>query len=139
MSDVVNKPAHYTYSKVEVIDALDAWNLPYKLAHVVRYVARAGRKDDALTDLKKAQWYLAREIAQREGKAPGEKTVTGFWVTGYWEPGHATARDNGCNEGGWAYLKNPTDTYRQHYVFPASDVVKEKSFSYVIRSGAKAL
>lgn len=65
--DPVNHPPHYTFSSVEVIDALEAWQLGYHEACVVKYVVRAKHKDDELTDLKKAAWYLARRIAQLEG------------------------------------------------------------------------
>lgn len=62
--DNVNHPAHYTYGNIEVIDAIESWSLPYHLGNVVKYVARAGKKDPSKTteDLKKAQWYLARYI-----------------------------------------------------------------------------
>lgn len=36
------------------------------MGNVVKYVSRAGHKDDAVKDLKKARWYLNREIAKRE-------------------------------------------------------------------------
>lgn len=64
--DTVNHPSHYTFSKIEVIDAIEAWKLPYHLACVVKYVARAGRKDPTKTkeDLQKAVWYLQRYIDQ---------------------------------------------------------------------------
>lgn len=62
MRDRINHPAHYTIGGIEVIDAIEAWELGYHLGNVVKYVARAGRKDDRLEDLKKAAWYLKREI-----------------------------------------------------------------------------
>ena len=68
--DPVNAPFHYTSGGVEVIDALEAWGLDrdFCLGNVVKYVARAGKKDPAkLTeDLKKARWYLDRRIKQLE-------------------------------------------------------------------------
>lgn len=64
--DPVNHPAHYTMGRVEVIDAIEAWDLGFHLGNAVKYIARAGRKGDALEDLKKARWYLDREIARRE-------------------------------------------------------------------------
>ena len=66
MSDQVAHPPHYTFSHIEVIDAIEAWQLGYHLGNVVKYVARAKHKGRALEDLKKAQWYLGREIQQRE-------------------------------------------------------------------------
>jgi len=66
--DPVNHPSHYTFGSIEVIDAIEDWELPYHLGNVVKYVARAGRKDQAKTieDLKKARWYLDRYIEQLE-------------------------------------------------------------------------
>lgn len=62
--DPVNSPAHYTMGRIEVIDAIDDWKLPYCLGNVVKYVARAGRKDPSkeLEDLMKARWYLDHYI-----------------------------------------------------------------------------
>ena len=64
---MVNQPKHYS-GKIEVIDFIDAHNLNFNLGNVVKYVARSGRKDgeDTLTALKKAQWYLNREIQRHE-------------------------------------------------------------------------
>lgn len=64
--DVVNKPHHYTRGKIEPIDAIEDWNLNFRLANVVKYVARAEHKGKPLEDLKKALWYLQREIDKRE-------------------------------------------------------------------------
>lgn len=66
--DAINRPAHYTSGRVEVIDAIEAWQLGYRLGNVVKYVARAGKKDPtkALEDLRKGMWYLQREIASRQ-------------------------------------------------------------------------
>jgi len=60
----VSRPAHYTSSKVEVIDAIEAWGLGYHLGNVVKYVARAGKKNPTkdIQDLEKAAWYLNRRI-----------------------------------------------------------------------------
>ena len=66
MSDPVNHPAHYCLGGVEVIDAIEAWDLPYHLGNVVKYVARAKHKGDELTDLRKARWYLDRYIGRLE-------------------------------------------------------------------------
>jgi hypothetical protein len=62
------EPNHYAdlgvYAPVEVIDA---WGLGFNLGNTVKYIGRAGRKTpDTLTDLKKAAWYLNREIKTRE-------------------------------------------------------------------------
>jgi len=70
--DPVNSPAHYHPGTIEVIDAAEAWGLDRDayLFNVVKYVARAGRKDPARTldDLRKAAWYLSRRIARMESE-----------------------------------------------------------------------
>lgn len=65
--ETVNHPAHYhAQSGVEVIEAIQAWDLCFALGNVVKYVARAGHKDPAtrVEDLRKAQWYLARALEE---------------------------------------------------------------------------
>ena len=62
MSDPVHNPPHYKSGGIEVIDVIEAFELGFRLANVVKYVLRAGRKGDALEDLEKAAWYLDREI-----------------------------------------------------------------------------
>ncbi len=66
--DPVDHPSHYTDGKIEVIDFIEDKKLGYHLGCVVKYVARAGKKDPAKTieDLKKAAWYLARQIKNLE-------------------------------------------------------------------------
>jgi hypothetical protein len=61
--DAVNHPPHYTFGKYEVIDVLQDWfpNNPL-LWQVGKYIARADHKGRALEDLKKARFYLDREI-----------------------------------------------------------------------------
>jgi hypothetical protein len=72
MSDPINKPAHYTHGAIEPIDAIESWKLGFHLANVVKYVARAAHKGSLLNDLRKARWYLDREIGRLE-KAAAEK------------------------------------------------------------------
>lgn len=66
-SDPVNHPPHYRAGGIETIDFIEAKDLNYRLGNVVKYVSRAGKKNtDPIEDLKKAAWYLEREIAARE-------------------------------------------------------------------------
>ena len=66
MADRVDHPAHYSAGGIEAIDVIEAFGLGFHLGNVVKYVLRAGRKSaDALEDLRKAQWYLEREIERR--------------------------------------------------------------------------
>lgn len=60
--DNVNSPAHYVTGGIETIDYIEAKSLNYNLGNVVKYVSRSDFKGKKLEDLKKAQWYLSREI-----------------------------------------------------------------------------
>lgn len=62
MSDAVVHPAHYNFGAIEVIDAIEDWQLGFHEGNVVKYIARAKHKASELEDLKKAAWYLARLI-----------------------------------------------------------------------------
>lgn len=70
----VNHPQHYggdtTYEAIKVIEA---WKLDFHLGNTVKYIARAGKKGDALEDLQKAEWYLRRKIELLAG--PCGKTL----------------------------------------------------------------
>ena len=61
-------PEYYEKNGIEAIDFIDAHRLNFNLGNVVKYVTRAGRKDgeEALTALRKAQWYLEHEIERQE-------------------------------------------------------------------------
>ena len=71
MPDPINHPLHYTHGDIEPIDAIEAWGLGFCLGNVVKYIARAGHKGDRLEDLKKARWYLEREIERAEKNGKG--------------------------------------------------------------------
>lgn len=60
--DPVNNPPHYTAGGIETIDFIEAKKLGYNLGNVVKYITRSGLKGNQLEDLRKAQWYLTREI-----------------------------------------------------------------------------
>ncbi len=64
--EMVNHPPHYNHGRFEVIDVIEDWNLSFNLGNTVKYIARADHKGSAVEDLKKARWYLEREIARRE-------------------------------------------------------------------------
>jgi len=71
--DTVEHPRHYTFGGIEVIDAIEAWELGFHLGNVVKYVARAAHKGCFLEDLRKARWYLDRriELASQQTATPG--------------------------------------------------------------------
>ncbi|WP_235654378.1 DUF3310 domain-containing protein [Mycolicibacterium houstonense] len=66
---MVSHPAHYAEgwsNGAEVIDIAE--NLNFSRGSAVKYLARAGKKDPEreIEDLRKAAWYIAREIARLE-------------------------------------------------------------------------
>ena len=67
-TDDVNHPAHYTGGKIEVIDFIEDKELGFHLGNAVKYISRAGRKDADKTveDLRKAVWYINRQIQRLE-------------------------------------------------------------------------
>lgn len=69
--DPVNSPAHYAAGRqYEPIAVIEDWELGYRLGNALKYISRAGRKENALEDLKKAVWYLQREIQANELGSP---------------------------------------------------------------------
>ena len=63
--DAIN-PDHYKVGGIQTIDYIEAKGLGYNLGNVIKYVSRAGYKGVEVEDLKKAAWYLAREIAKHD-------------------------------------------------------------------------
>lgn len=59
-------PHHYKKhpSGIECIQITEHFN--FNLGNAIKYIWRAGLKDKKLDDLKKAQWYIAREISKLE-------------------------------------------------------------------------
>jgi hypothetical protein len=66
LTDNVNHPAHYKTGGIETIDFIEAKSLSYNLGNVVKYITRADYKGNKIEDLKKAQWYLNREVSNLE-------------------------------------------------------------------------
>lgn len=66
MTDSTN-PDYYRRS-IEVIDFIETYELNFNLGNAVKYISRAGHKnpDTEIEDLKKAVWYLEREINRRK-------------------------------------------------------------------------
>jgi hypothetical protein len=63
--DPVNHPKHYTThpSGVECIQITE--HMGFNLGNAIKYIWRADEKNDAIEDLRKAVWYVQREIAKR--------------------------------------------------------------------------
>jgi hypothetical protein len=65
LSGVAHPPHQSSHEDSEVVKIAERLNLNFCLGSVVKYVARAGLKGDGdseLEDLRKAKWYLEREI-----------------------------------------------------------------------------
>lgn len=58
----VDHPAHYQSGGMEVIDVIEAFKLGFPLGNAIKYILRAGKKNNGLQDLEKAVWYLKHEI-----------------------------------------------------------------------------
>ena len=69
--DVVNKPKHYTYGDIEVIDYIEQVTKDYKpelafaIGNAIKYISRANHKNGK-EDLDKARWYLERAFEKWE-------------------------------------------------------------------------
>ena len=70
----VNHPKHYNTGKIEVIDAIEEWNMGFCDGNVIKYVARHKHKGKPIEDLRKAKWYLERLIQQYEQENRIENT-----------------------------------------------------------------
>lgn len=74
MSDAVNHPKHYTShpSGVECIKVTEHMN--FCRGNAMKYIWRAGEKGNEIEDLKKARWYVDREIARLEAATQSTRT-----------------------------------------------------------------
>lgn len=63
--DMINHPPHYTAhpSGIECIEITE--HMGFNLGNAVKYIWRADLKADAIEDLKKAVWYIKRELQKR--------------------------------------------------------------------------
>ena len=66
--EMINHPSHYNMGEYEAIDVIEDWNLNFNLGNTVKYISRAGHKDNIVQDLKKALWYIEREIQRLENR-----------------------------------------------------------------------
>jgi len=67
-NDPVNHPKHYTNhpSGIECIEITE--HMSFNLGNALKYIWRCDLKKDAIEDLKKAKFYIEREIALRGKK-----------------------------------------------------------------------
>ncbi len=60
--DEISKPKHYCFSNYQPKDVIREWDLNFNLGNAIKYIARAGKKESAIKDLKKARQYIEFEI-----------------------------------------------------------------------------
>lgn len=58
MSDQVNHPKHYTFSRYEVIDVITKLGCGYSDGNAIKYLARSNFKGKKIEDLKKSEFYI---------------------------------------------------------------------------------
>ena len=65
IKDLVNHPTHYNShpSGVECIQITE--HMGFCLGNAIKFIWRSDLKNDAIEDLKKARWYIDREIERR--------------------------------------------------------------------------
>jgi len=71
VTDLVNHPPHYTAHPCGVECIVITEHMNFCLGNAVKYIWRAGLKKDALEDLRKARWYVDREIERIEKQSDG--------------------------------------------------------------------
>ncbi len=69
--EMVDHPSHYQGKRFEVIDIIEDYELGFNLGNAIKYILRAGHKDGYEQDLKKAIWYLEREISSDKNISKG--------------------------------------------------------------------
>ena len=86
MGDKVNHPEHYTShpSGVECVQITE--HMGFCLGNAVKYIWRADLKADAIEDLRKARWYITREIERRLRAAEHPLAPTGLRPAALSEP-----------------------------------------------------
>lgn len=72
--ETVNHPSHYNQG-IEAIEIIESWDLNFSLGNAIKYILRAPHKSNTLEDLKKASWYINREIERIEKLAKEEESV----------------------------------------------------------------
>ena len=72
--DIVQRPSHYIEGrKYEPKDVIRDWGLNFNLGSAVKYISRAGRKDDIIQDLEKARTFLGFEIDALKEEQNGKR------------------------------------------------------------------
>ena len=61
-TDNVNNPSHYNVGTIEVITVIEDWKLNFNLGNAIKYIGRCEYQNNKIEDIKKAIWYLEREL-----------------------------------------------------------------------------
>lgn len=73
MTTQIEHPDYYQANGYEAIEYIEAHNLNFNLGNVIKYITRAGKKTaNPVLDLKKARFYIDREINHRENQPDPE-------------------------------------------------------------------
>lgn len=72
----INHPEHYGGdTPYEAIKVIEAWQLGFCLGNAIKYISRAWKKGSTIEDLKKAVWYINREIEKLQKEIPLKKST----------------------------------------------------------------
>lgn len=66
----IDHPDHYQSTQIEAIDVIEEFDLNFSRGSALKYILRAGKKphESEVDDLKKALWYIEREIKRIEAR-----------------------------------------------------------------------
>ncbi len=83
---MAQSPAYYTRGSIECWDFIRDQQLNYHLGNAIKYICRAGHKDSAASDLKKAIHYLQNELENTQNdsigsskRVPGRLQFASIW------------------------------------------------------------
>ena len=108
MSDKIKHPSHYAEGReFEPKDVIRDWELNFNLGSAVKYIARAGRKDDIVQDLKKAQEFIQFEIDAIEAERNKEVKPKGKVTPVFTEFGEG-------KHGSYGMITIPDDIPKEH-------------------------
>ena len=71
--DKINHPEHYNQGDIECIDVIELLDLNFNLGNALKYIWRCDIKGSKKDDLKKAIWYLERELKPVKEGLNGQK------------------------------------------------------------------
>ncbi len=100
MSDPIN-PAHYHGTKVD--EFIEEFKLGFRTGNAIKYIARHQDKGDPVRDLKKAIWYLKREVARMEER---QRPLLDASCDAHQWRGRSDERCPGCKNGDPSVLSN---------------------------------